>query len=203
MKIDELKDGIPDFAKDVRLNLAPMMADETLSPQSKYGLLLSSAIAAPNPIVTAAMESAAGVVMTPAAVEAAKSAASVMGMNNVYYRFVHLASNPEYKTMPARLRINWLGNPPVDRTDFELWSAQSMGAVPAWTPMRRRCGNPASARMQSKRPYALPRSCSQLPLRSRRQGVARHKRRSNPPSPHPSPLPSPGQARSGVPISAS
>lgn len=59
--------------------------------------------------------------MTPA-VEAAKSAASVMAMNNVYYRFVHLASNPKYKTMPARLRMNWLGNPRVDRTDFELWA---------------------------------------------------------------------------------
>lgn len=49
--------------------------------------------------------------MTPAAVEAAKSAASVTTMNNVYYRFVHLVSNPGYKTMPARLRMNWLGNP--------------------------------------------------------------------------------------------
>lgn len=113
MTIDQLKDRIPDFA-NVRLNLASMMADETLSPQSKYGLLLSSAIAARNPVVTAAMESAAGVVMMPAAVEAAKSAASVMAMNNVYYRFVHIASNPEYKTMPARLRMNWLGNPRVD-----------------------------------------------------------------------------------------
>ncbi|MFB6452264.1 carboxymuconolactone decarboxylase family protein [Bradyrhizobium tunisiense] len=122
MSIDQLKDQIPDFAKDVRLNLASMMADETLSPQSKYGLLLASAIASRNPIVTAAMETAAGVVMTPAAVEAAKSAASVMAMKNVYYRFVHLASNPEYKTMPARLRMNWLGNPRVDRTDFELWA---------------------------------------------------------------------------------
>lgn len=89
-----MKDRIPDFAKDVKLNLASMMADETLLPQSKYGLLLSSAIAARNPIVTAAMESAAGVVMTPAAVEAAKSAASVMAMNNVCYRFVHLVSKP-------------------------------------------------------------------------------------------------------------
>lgn len=71
MSIDQLKDQIPDFAKDVRLNLASMRADETLSPQSKHGLLLSSAIAARNPVVTAAMESAAGVVMTPAAVEAA------------------------------------------------------------------------------------------------------------------------------------
>ncbi|MHB0773821.1 carboxymuconolactone decarboxylase family protein [Bradyrhizobium sp. 1.29L] len=122
MTIDQLNDRIPDFAKDVRLNLASMMADETLSPQSKYGLLLSSAIAARNPVVTAAMESAAGVVMTPAAVEAAKSAASVMAMNNVYYRFVHLVSNPEYKTMPARLRMNWLGSPRVDRADFELWA---------------------------------------------------------------------------------
>lgn len=60
--------------------------------------------------------------MTPAAVEAAKSAASVMAMNNVYYRFVHLVSNPEYKKMPARLRMNWLGNPRVDRADFELWA---------------------------------------------------------------------------------
>lgn len=118
---DQLKDQIPDFAKDVGLNLASM-ADETLSPQSKYGLLLSSAIATRNPIVTAAIEAAAGVVMTPAAVEAAKSAASVMAMNNVYYRLVHLVSNPEYKKMPARLRMNWLGNPRVDRADFELWA---------------------------------------------------------------------------------
>lgn len=115
MSIGQLKDQIPDFAKDVRLNLASMMADETLSPQSKYGLLLASAIATRNPVVTAAMETAACVVMTPAAVETAKSVASVMAMNNVNYRFVHLVSNPDYKTMPARLRMNWLGNPRVDR----------------------------------------------------------------------------------------
>lgn len=72
--------------------------------------------------MTAALETAACVVVTPAAVEAAKSAASVMAMNHVYYRFVHLVSNPEYKTIPARLRMNWLGNPRVDRTDFELWA---------------------------------------------------------------------------------
>lgn len=82
MSIDQLKDQIPDFAKDVRLNLASVMADETLSPQSKYGLLQASAIAIRNPIVTGAIEAAAGVVMTPAVVETAKSAASVMAMNN-------------------------------------------------------------------------------------------------------------------------
>lgn len=162
MSIDQLEEQIPDFA------------------------MLASAIATRNPIVTAALETAAGAVMTPAAIEAAKSAASVMAMNNVYYRFAHLASNPEYKKMPARLRMNWLGNPRVDRTDFELhWqSAQSTGGGPVGTPMKRRCGKQALVRMQFKRRCDLPRSCSQLRLRSRRQGMARRKRRSNPAFPH-------------------
>ena len=43
-------------------------------------------------------------------------------MNNVYYRFVHLASNAEYQTMPAKLRMNVIGNPGVPKVDFELWS---------------------------------------------------------------------------------
>lgn len=60
--------------------------------------------------------------ITPAAIAAAKSAASVMAMNNIYYRFVHLASNKEYATMPARLRVNVIANPGVDKADFELWS---------------------------------------------------------------------------------
>ncbi len=45
-----------------------------------------------------------------------------MAMNNVYYRFLHLASNKEYGTMPARLRMNVIAKPGVDKADFELWS---------------------------------------------------------------------------------
>jgi alkyl hydroperoxide reductase subunit D len=45
-----------------------------------------------------------------------------MAMNNVYYRFAHLASATEYRNLPARLRMNVIGNPGVDKVDFELWS---------------------------------------------------------------------------------
>jgi alkyl hydroperoxide reductase subunit D len=45
-----------------------------------------------------------------------------MAMTNIYYRFVHLAGDPDYKTMPAKLRMNILANPGVDKRDFELWS---------------------------------------------------------------------------------
>lgn len=43
-------------------------------------------------------------------------------MNNVYYRFVHLASNEEYNTMPAKLRMNTIGSHGTDKNDFEHYS---------------------------------------------------------------------------------
>ncbi|WP_213770879.1 carboxymuconolactone decarboxylase family protein [Bradyrhizobium sp. dw_78] len=122
MSIEDLKNLIPDFAKDVRLNLTSMLSDEALEPQTKYGLFLASAIATRNPIVVAALESLAAEHLTPAAIAAAKAAASVMAMNNIYYRFAHLASNKEYAGMPARLRMNVIANPGIAKTDFELWS---------------------------------------------------------------------------------
>jgi alkyl hydroperoxide reductase subunit D len=122
MSIDQLKSRIPDFAKDVRLNLSTLASDETLPPQQKYGLIVACAIASRNPVVRAALEAEAAPNLSPAALAAAKSAASIMAMNNVYYRFSHLVANTEYRTMPAKLRMNVIGNPGVDKVDFELWS---------------------------------------------------------------------------------
>jgi alkyl hydroperoxide reductase subunit D len=45
-----------------------------------------------------------------------------MGMNNIYYRFLHQAENEKYRTIPARLRMNILRTHGVDVVDFELWS---------------------------------------------------------------------------------
>jgi alkyl hydroperoxide reductase subunit D len=44
-----------------------------------------------------------------------------MAMNNVYYRFTHLVGG-DYPNMPARLRMNVMARPGVDKADFELWS---------------------------------------------------------------------------------
>jgi lipoyl-dependent peroxiredoxin subunit D len=44
-----------------------------------------------------------------------------MGMNNVYYRFLHLTANEKYRTIPARLRMNVLRTHGVEAADFELW----------------------------------------------------------------------------------
>ena len=53
-------------------------------------------------------------------VEDALAAASLMAMNNVYYRFRHLAGKPSYSEKPARLRMNRIAKPATPRADFEL-----------------------------------------------------------------------------------
>lgn len=122
MSIDALKAKLPDFCKDVRLNLSTLANDETLGEQTKYGLILACAIATRNPEVLAALDAEASPHLSAAARDAARAAASIMAMNNVYYRFVHLATNKAYATMPAKLRMNVIGNPGVPKSDFELWS---------------------------------------------------------------------------------
>ncbi len=122
MSMESLKELLPDFAKDVWLNLSTMANDDTLGEQTKYGLLLACAIATRNPFVLTAVDHEAAAHLSPQAREAARSAASIMAMNNVYYRFVHLATNKAYAKMPAKLRMNVIANPGVPKTDFELWS---------------------------------------------------------------------------------
>ncbi len=122
MSLDTLKNRIPDYAKDIKLNLSSMGNDETLNPQQLWGTFLASALATGNADVIAFIEAEAAPHLSPEAVNAAKSAAAIMAMNNVYYRFVHLAKNKEYATLPAKLRMNVIGNPGVEKADFELWS---------------------------------------------------------------------------------
>jgi alkyl hydroperoxide reductase subunit D len=121
MNLDTLREQIPAYAKDLSLNLGSLAAEAGLNAQQLQGCFLASAWATGEPSVVRAIEAAA-VDLGPEAREAAKAAAAIMGMNNVYYRSLHLMHNQEYRTLPARLRMNILGNPGVSKLDFELWS---------------------------------------------------------------------------------
>jgi alkyl hydroperoxide reductase subunit D len=122
MSLKTFAEALPDYAKDIRLNLNSILGDQTLGDQRKYGLLLSCAHGSGyRPIVEAAEAETSGK-LSPEAANAARAAAAVMAMNNVYYRFVHLASNKEYGTLPAKLRMNVIAAPGIDKADFELFS---------------------------------------------------------------------------------
>lgn len=122
MSLDALRDTLPDYAKDIKLNLGSLANDQTLSEQQKWGALLACAHAAGEPALLRAIEAEVVSKIEPAAANAAKAASAIMGMNNVYYRSLHLMKNEEYRTLRAGLRMNFLANPGVDKGDFELWS---------------------------------------------------------------------------------
>lgn len=122
MSLDTLKTLIPDYAKDIRLNIGSLANETILSDQQKYGCYLASAHAVGEPQTLRAIEAEARAKLSPEALNAAKAASAIMGMNNVYYRATHLVSNTTYATLPARLRMNVIGNPGVEKADFELWS---------------------------------------------------------------------------------
>ncbi|MCC6470635.1 MAG: carboxymuconolactone decarboxylase family protein [Alphaproteobacteria bacterium] len=122
MSIDSLKSALPDYAKDIKLNLSAIASDPSLGDQRLWGTLLASALATRQPQVIAAIEAEARTRMSPEAINAAKAAHAVMAMNNVYYRFAHLVAAKDYATLPARLRMNVMANPGVEKADFELWS---------------------------------------------------------------------------------
>lgn len=113
---------LPDYAKDIRLNVGSLLNEPALSDQRKYGTLLACAHATGHRPLIDAAEAEAAPKLSAEAANAARAAAAVMAMNNVYYRFTHLASNEEYRRMPARLRMNVIGAPGIDKADFELFS---------------------------------------------------------------------------------
>ena len=121
MSIDALKNEIPEYAKDLKLNLSSLARETELDDQKKWGTFLASAHAVGEPKTLAAIKAQAEAVLSPEAVKAAQAASAIMGMNNVYYRFAHLVSNKEYSTLPAKLRMNVIGAPGVEKADFELW----------------------------------------------------------------------------------
>lgn len=122
MSLDNIKNAMPEYAKDIKLNISGLANEDTLSAQQFWGTMMACAMAGGNATVIANVAADAAQNLSAEAMTAAKAAASIMAMNNVYYKFVGMSANPEYKTMPAKLRMNVIGNPGVDKGDFELWS---------------------------------------------------------------------------------
>src|SRR5271157_3830552 len=122
MNLDEVIEGLPSYATDLKLNLSSVVRQQTeLNGQQLWGTVVASAIGSRNEQLIEAVLEEAATYLTPAALDAAKAAAAIMGMNNIYYRFLHLTSNEKYQSMRAGLRMNVMRTHGIDPLDFELW----------------------------------------------------------------------------------
>lgn len=123
MSIEQLRNQLPDYAKDIKLNLANVLSVEgapDLTQKHIYAIALASAYATKNDSVISAINDTATPHLEATDVNGAKAAATMMAMNNIYYRFIHLVSDKSFSALPAKLRMNVIGNPGVDKIDFEL-----------------------------------------------------------------------------------
>jgi len=121
MNLEQILDTVPAYAKDLKLNLSNLLQQPDLTKQQIWGAAVTSAITSRNPQLLGAITKAAAEHLKPEAMEAARAAAAIMGMNNVYYRFQHLAENKKYGTIPARLRMNVIRSHGIEPVDFELF----------------------------------------------------------------------------------
>ncbi len=158
--LDTLRDALPDYARDLKLNLGSVLSPTGapgLTERQIWAVALGAAEASRNPAFANAIAELAATHLDAAYQTGARAAAAIMGMNNVYYRFLHLVEDPEYGTMPARLRMNIIGNPGIDKVDFELVSL-AVSAING-------CGTCVASHERQVRQHGLPREAVQSAVR--------------------------------------
>jgi len=119
--MESLYSLFPDYARDLKLNLQNVLKQDELTEQQTWGTAVASAIAAREPRLLRAIHTEAALHLSPEAMNGAKAASAVMGMNNIYYRFQHLSGHERYGQIPARLRMQVIRSHGTSPVDFELW----------------------------------------------------------------------------------
>ena len=120
MTLEELRETIPPFAKDLSLNLSSVLGDGALDEKTRWGVALACALATDSKPLRDAIGEGAVRLGGDAVVDDARAAASLMAMNNVYYRFRHMIGKESYSQKPARLRMTRIAKPATDKATFEL-----------------------------------------------------------------------------------
>jgi lipoyl-dependent peroxiredoxin subunit D len=122
MTLEELRNALPEAAKDIKLNLQAVLQPGVLTPGQRWGVAVAAAAASRHDELRTAVIAEASREVEALVVEDGLAAAALMAMNNVYYRFRHLVGKPSYSDKPARLRMNRLAKPLTNKVDFELFS---------------------------------------------------------------------------------
>lgn len=119
--LEALLQGLPPYAEDLKLNIAAALRQTQLTLSQTWGTVIASSMASRSGVLIAAAFEEAAKTMLPAEMNGAKTAAAIMGMNNIFFRFRHLVENPQYESLPAGIRMNGMRTHGADPLDFELW----------------------------------------------------------------------------------
>lgn len=119
--IDALLESLPEAARDLKLNLRSVLGESSLTAAQAWGTAVACAIACNDAELQAAVVAVARSRVEPGVIDDAVAAASLMAMNNVFYRFRHMMGEGPYAAIPVRLRMNRLARYAAARIDLELF----------------------------------------------------------------------------------
>ena len=120
MNITDTIDSFPEYAKDIKLNYSKILNEQILNSKQLYGIILISSFASQLTVLKNAALEESKKYIDEETLQDIYGAYSIMSMNAIYYRFTHLATETDYFTMPANLRMQYLQKFKINKTDFEM-----------------------------------------------------------------------------------
>jgi alkyl hydroperoxide reductase subunit D len=121
--VDQLKEGLPEYAKDTKLNIDAVIKRSTLAVEEAEGCALAAAMATGNGKLVSFIQ---GSITNEVERDAALTASALMAQNNVWYPYVEMADDESLKGLPAQLRMNAIAT--SGGTTKERFEAYSLAA---------------------------------------------------------------------------
>jgi alkyl hydroperoxide reductase subunit D len=122
MTLESLRQKLGDPTKDLKLNISSVLSSGALDETQRYTVAICSAIFLKDDQLTRVLVAEAGERVTKNQLADAKSAAAIMAMNTVFYRFRHMVGKESYQQIRAGLRMQCIAKPLSSKATFELCS---------------------------------------------------------------------------------
>ena len=123
MTLSDLKNSIPDFAKDVKLNLSSLIMNSEYDEELVYGCAYASSLTIGDDDIAEVFEKECRNRFGPEFIKSVKATVTVMSLNNVWYKYRDSMPTTEMKMAPQKMRVNIMANyAGLDKILFESLS---------------------------------------------------------------------------------
>ena len=110
MTIDDLKNGVPEFAKDIKLNLSSLIINSEYEEELVYGCAYASSLAIGNKKISDVFEQECSERFGLEFIKSVKATVVIMTLNNVWYKYRDSMPTTEMKMAPQKMRVNAMAN---------------------------------------------------------------------------------------------
>jgi len=118
--LEDIKNSIPDFAKDTRLNFSSIIINSDHNNELVFGCAYACSLSLGNATIAKIFENECKSKFSDDFVESIKSTVAIMTMNNTWYKYRDAMPSMEMKVGPQKLRVNIMGtHAGLDKLLFE------------------------------------------------------------------------------------